>query len=171
MNVFFSGFWVNYAPALSVIASYEWDSWNRMTSKVFPKMSKCAFTNFGFSGSTQNLDVLCLLPLNILNEKIFAFLWFWFIILFFVSLLNCIYRMIILLNSKFRLQLLHSQLRTMNSEQIYRSFNHMNFGDWFLLYRVSSNINPMIFSDLMQELSISCNKKKDDDNDNTGIIV
>ena len=40
-----------------------------------------------FTGTVQRHDILCILPLNILNEKIFIFLWFWFIIL---SLLSCL---------------------------------------------------------------------------------
>jgi hypothetical protein len=44
-----------------------------------------------FTGSVQNHDALCVLPLNILNEKIFIFLWFWFIILSLLSGLALLY--------------------------------------------------------------------------------
>ena len=46
-------------------------------SRVFPRMTKCLFHTFGPSGSIQRFDTLCILALNILNEKIFTVLWFW----------------------------------------------------------------------------------------------
>ena len=44
-------------------------------------MTKCTFHKFGPSGTVQKFDGLCVLPLNIINEKIYVFLWFWFVIL------------------------------------------------------------------------------------------
>ena len=44
-------------------------------------MAKCSFHKFGPSGTTERHDGLCVLPLNIINEKIYIFLWFWFILL------------------------------------------------------------------------------------------
>lgn len=49
--------------------------------EIFPRVTKCTFHKFGASGTIQKLDALCVLALNILNEKIYIFLWFWFIIL------------------------------------------------------------------------------------------
>ena len=48
---------------------------------VFPRMTKCTFHKFGTSGEVEKHDALCLLPLNIVNEKVYIFLWFWFILL------------------------------------------------------------------------------------------
>ena len=50
------------------------------TDAVFPKVTKCTFHTFGFSGSQQRIDGLCVLMLNIINEKFFAILWYWYII-------------------------------------------------------------------------------------------
>ena len=40
----------------------------------------------------QKSDAMCLLPLNIVNEKVFLVLWFWFIILTTASALALVYR-------------------------------------------------------------------------------
>ena len=45
---------------------------------VFPRMTKCTFHKFGSSGEIESHDALCILPINIINEKIYIFLWFWF---------------------------------------------------------------------------------------------
>ena len=52
---------------------------------MFPKVTKCTFHKFGPSGTVERFDGLCVLPLNIINEKIYVFLWFWFIIVSVVS--------------------------------------------------------------------------------------
>ena len=41
----------------------------------------------------QKFDAMCLLPLNMVNEKVFLVLWFWFIILTTCSALALIYRL------------------------------------------------------------------------------
>ena len=45
------------------------------------KVAKCTFERFGPSGTIEVFDGLCVLPINIINEKIYIFLWFWFILL------------------------------------------------------------------------------------------
>ena len=49
--------------------------------QVFPRLTKCRFYRFGSSGTINKLDSLCILPLNMYNEKFFVFLWFWLAIL------------------------------------------------------------------------------------------
>ncbi len=43
---------------------------------IFPKMTKCTLNSFGPSGTIQNHDALCVMPVNVLNEKIYFILWF-----------------------------------------------------------------------------------------------
>ena len=50
-------------------------------SRIFPRMTKCIFHKYGGSGTIQRFDALCVLSMNIVNEKIYIFLWFWYIIL------------------------------------------------------------------------------------------
>ena len=49
-------------------------------AKVFPKLTKCTFHKYGPSGTIEIKDGLCVLPLNILNEKIYILLWFWLVV-------------------------------------------------------------------------------------------
>ena len=41
---------------------------------VFPKVAKCTFHKYGPSGTIENKDGLCILALNIINEKVSAVL-------------------------------------------------------------------------------------------------
>jgi hypothetical protein len=64
---------------IEVLRFLEDDPENRQDpmSRVFPRVTKCNINTYGPSGSIQRFDALCILPSNILNEKIFTFLWFW----------------------------------------------------------------------------------------------
>lgn len=64
---------------------------------VFPKVTKCTFHKYGPSGTIQQHDALCVMALNIINEKIYIFLWFWFIILAIVTGLGLVWRMLTML--------------------------------------------------------------------------
>ena len=75
-------------------------------AKVFPKVTKCTFHNYGPSGTVEKKDGLCVLPLNIINEKIYIFIWFWLIIITIVSGLALLYRLIVLGMPKFRVSLI-----------------------------------------------------------------
>lgn len=61
---------------------------------VFPKVTKCLFYKYGASGSIQHHDALCVMALNVINEKIYTFLWFWFLILLVVTSLALVWRIL-----------------------------------------------------------------------------
>lgn len=48
---------------------------------TFPRVTQCSFKKFGASGTIETRESLCILPQNILNEKVFILMWFWFVIL------------------------------------------------------------------------------------------
>ena len=92
MDRFFDGAFLTFG--LEVIAFAEQDQEDRLDPLiyVFPRMTKvmldfwnqcsndtfqCTFHKFGSSGEVEKHDALCLLPLNIVNEKVYIFLWFW----------------------------------------------------------------------------------------------
>lgn len=60
---------------------------------VFPKVTKCDFFKYGQSGSIQKHDALCVMALNIVNEKIYVILWFWFCFLIFGTTLSVLWRL------------------------------------------------------------------------------
>ena len=63
-------------------------------ARIFPRMTKCIFHKFGGSGTIQRFDAMCVLSMNIVNEKIYIFLWFWFIILAVITGVNLIFRIV-----------------------------------------------------------------------------
>ncbi|XP_062132679.1 innexin inx5 [Drosophila sulfurigaster albostrigata] len=150
LNVFLVDFWSHYIKAVAAVPAYNWDEWNRITTRIFPKIAKCQILKFGGSGSLEYHDNLCLLPLNTLNEKIFVFLWFWFILMAFLAALKLIYRSVYICNRGLRLQVLRAQTRFMSKATIWHAVSGFSCGDWFFLMRVSSNISPEHFGQLMR---------------------
>ena len=59
---------------------------------VFPRVTKCTFHKFGASGTISRHDSMCVLSQNIINEKTYIFLWFWFIIMATLLALLLVYR-------------------------------------------------------------------------------
>lgn len=78
---------------------------------IFPRVTKCTFHKFGPSGSIQKHDALCVLALNILNEKIYVFLWFWFVLLATLSALAIIYSAAAILLPSIRETILRRRFR------------------------------------------------------------
>jgi hypothetical protein len=92
MNRFFDGAFLTFG--IDVLRFLESDQEDRVDPMiyVFPRMTKCTFYKYGVSGEVERHDAVCILPLNVVNEKIYVFLWFWFLFLGVLSLLTVIYR-------------------------------------------------------------------------------
>lgn len=121
--------------------------------KVFPRMTKCTFHRFGSSGDVQRHDALCILPLNIINEKIYIFLWFWFVILAVFSGFIVGYRALIMLWPASRYLVLRSRSRIADKKDLHVIMSRAGLGDWFLLYLLCKNLEPLNFRDLVQEFA------------------
>ena len=67
---------------------------------IFPRMTKCSFHKFGASGNIESHDALCILPINVVNEKIYIFIWFWFLILGVLTTLVVFYRLVIIFSPR-----------------------------------------------------------------------
>merc|ERR1712142_13352 len=85
---------------LQVASLVEVDPQNRIDpmSRVFPRMTKCLYQKYGPSGSIQTHDALCMLPINVINEKIYVFIWFWLIFLILLTGTNIVYHIVLVLS-------------------------------------------------------------------------
>lgn len=97
--MFLEGQFRRYGPLVSAFIAAEspHDRIDPM-ARLFPKVTKCTIHTFGPAGSVQTHDALCVLPLNVVNEKIFVVLWFWLVFLAGVGCLAVIYRYVSPLN-------------------------------------------------------------------------
>ncbi|KAK7076167.1 hypothetical protein SK128_021371 [Halocaridina rubra] len=153
IDKFLGNAFLTYGPR--VVEYTEMDQEERVDPMifVFPRMTKCHFHKFGSSGTIERADAFCLLPLNILNEKVFITIWFWYVIL--ACLLGGIllYRVALFVVPGLRPRAMHKHNKAVPIETIEAIVNKTSIGDWWILYVLSSNIDPLIYRDIMTRLS------------------
>ena len=78
---------------------------------VFPTVTSCSIPNVGAAGGEQIHNGLCVLTQNIINEKIYLVLWFWYAFLAPFSICFIAYRIITIFFSGVRFALLYRTVR------------------------------------------------------------
>ncbi|XP_014215319.1 innexin inx7 [Copidosoma floridanum] len=132
---------------------------------IFPKVTKCTFHKYGASGGVQRHDALCVMALNIINEKIYAFLWFWFFILAICSSIGIIWRLLTMAlhsRSTYFNKLVFSIAcpGKYNPWDILKVTNESYFGDWLFLYYIARNVENYVFKELLQGLAQDLDEKR-----------
>lgn len=148
--------------AMSHITANEEDRTDPLTV-VFPRVTKCTWHMFGPSGTVQKYDALCVLAWNIMNEKIYVFLWFWFVILSILSGLELVYRLCTIVSVQFRARLLCSHGRSGNEKYAYNCVfisDKTGIGDWFLLSHLGKYMDPLYFGELVNRLCQSMDDQR-----------
>lgn len=119
---------------------------------LFPKTTKCKYHNYGPSGSVQDHDFLCVLALNVLNEKLFLILWFWMIFLVIVSFLMVVYRLVLIVCPKVRVYILLVQVRHFSLQHMRKIVDSVNYGGFFLLYGIGKNVHPLVYGEIVSSV-------------------
>jgi hypothetical protein len=122
-------------------------------ARVFPKLTKCTFRQYGPSGDLKIFDNLCLLPQNILNEKVYIILWFWLYVLLVASGLMVVYRLVIIAFPQSRYFLLHKFHHLVPPKYFDVILAKCSYGDWFVLYLLGKNLDTMHYRDVIIQLS------------------
>lgn len=128
-------------------------------TEVFPKLTKCTYYSFGLSGTLQSIDALCILPLNVVNEKLFLFLWFWLFLLSFISFVMMIYRILLLTIPLARVYVLMAQGQFLSRRTAWMVVKNITFGDFFLLYQLGKNLNPLVYKELVLGIAAAISEK------------
>jgi len=121
-------------------------------------------------GTVEKKDGLCVLALNIINEKIYIFLWFWMVFLAVVTGLVLIYRFSVILGSQIRTAIIarkgtkktkRSDVDAILEPESLGFFAKL--GDWVVLYLLVRNLNNIVVHDLINQL----HKEEQGKNSNT----
>ena len=77
---------------------------------LFPTEVSCSIPTVGAAGEGQTLNGLCVLTQNIINEKIYLLLWFWFVFLAVWSVASLFGTVAILFFDKIRFLLIYKEV-------------------------------------------------------------
>jgi len=154
--------WIDYGLRLWNHYNFEGEQMYQVDPmhEVFPKMTKCDFFTHSSAGQVDKSDAMCLLPLNIVNEKIFLVLWAWFIILVTCSALALVYRLCMILFPPGRMWMLNKD--GSKWKHIASAVENSKYEDWFLLRQMSKNVDSETFAEFLRSL----NKEEDLGNNN-----
>jgi len=157
----------------------KWSGKNPMCH-TFPRVATCNYWRYGSGGYQENLNAICILGLNQINDKIFMVLWWWCLIISCIGILRLIWRSSMCVSSYVRFQLMNMRMnryfgRYKDMKNIKVFIRNCSLGDWFVLYQMSKNLNKPFFMEflccLCEKYCIKCDREsklevpKDDDGD------
>lgn len=119
---------------------------------VFPKVTKCTFHNFGSSGTVQRFDGMCVLPINMLNDKIFLVVWLWLFLLLVITSLHLVFRLATILSSQVRISYLRVVVPALPGPSCRHLQHRLAFGDWLLISMLGGQLELKQFHSLLLEL-------------------
>ncbi|XP_066992687.1 innexin inx3 [Anabrus simplex] len=153
VDVFLGGAFMTYGTDVVRFSGLNQENRTDPMVAVFPRVTKCTFHKYGPSGTIQKHDALCVLALNIINEKIFIFLWFWFIILAVLSGLALLYSLVIVVLPSIREAILKRRFRFSTPAGVSALVERTQVGDFLLLHLLGQNMNMMVFGEILDELA------------------
>lgn len=153
LNYIFDGYFFNF----SVFSTFKLSAAQRVDpmAHIFPKLISCEYSDvFRFADSEiEDRPSVCILPLNNFNEMVYTIIWFWFMILTILSACGLIYRLIVVLVPKFRVNLLQRSNHLLSTRDVKSILRQSRFGDWFLLHQLARNIDSLTHKELVAELA------------------
>lgn len=159
-NAFLNGHFLSLGPKLM---REGLDSNVDPLDVVFPKMTKCIFYKYGPSGTLQPIDLVCVMALNIINEKAYAFLWFWFMIVLVLSIVNLIWRLVTMCfysRSAWFNKIVFSLASSgrINVWKLMIVTRDYCYSDWLFMVYLAKNMNSLVFIKFLDGLAAEIQK-------------
>merc|ERR1719397_2069517 len=131
---------------------------------AFPRIANCDYWRWGLGGRQESINAICILALNIINDKVFLVLWWWFLMLVIIGSVRIIYRVLQCRSSRLRYHLINMRMnryfkKSSKVAKIETFVCKCKLGDWFVLYQLSKNLNRPFFMDFLTQLSIRYTEK------------
>lgn len=126
--------------------------------EAFPRVASCTFWKYGTGGKPVGHNAICILALNMVIDKIYLVLWYWYLIVAILGTIRIICRLFQMASGNIRYWLMKIKMhryfsKTKNRELIKEYIKSITIGDWFVLYQMSKNLNRRFFYDFLIQLA------------------
>lgn len=131
--------------------------------EVFPKVATCSYVRYArLGGGQESKNAICILNMNMINDKAFTILWFWHCILLVFGTVRIFTRVCQVSSSMIRYFLMKVQMHRFlssnrHAKHIQHYVLHCSIGDWFVLYQMNKQMNKRFFSEFLALVSIKVN--------------
>lgn len=128
--------------------------------ELFPKQVGCYYSRYGMGGGLESRHAMCILGLNMINDKVFLVLWAWQYFMILLGVIRVINRLFQVLSAKVRFFLIKLKMlkyfrRNAHMKHIQHFIIHCSIGDWFVLYQMSKNLNQRFFAEFLALLAMT----------------
>eukprot|EP00095_Tigriopus_kingsejongensis_P002119 snap_masked-scaffold447_size167621-processed-gene-0.10 protein:Tk02119 transcript:snap_masked-scaffold447_size167621-processed-gene-0.10-mRNA-1 annotation:"innexin inx2-like" len=128
--------------------------------EIFPKQVGCYYTRFGMGGGKDSRHGMCVLGLNMINDKVFLLIWVWDYFIIFMGMIRLITRGSQVCSATVRLFLMKIKMHhffkyNAHKNHIRYYILHCSIGDWFVLYQMRKNLNRRFFGEFVALLSMT----------------
>ncbi|CDS37246.1 innexin unc 9 [Echinococcus multilocularis] len=143
-----------YEVARYMVNGRDWDE-----TRIFPRVSFCYLEHVRHLGTTNRYVAQCVLPVNMLNEKLYIFLWFWTAIVAVCTAVSIPLWIMRLGREKNKVHFIKKFLRlqdiyTPEHKEILRNFisDFLRHDGVFLLRMISMNAGDVVTADVVVEM-------------------
>ncbi|XP_063227620.1 innexin inx3-like [Bacillus rossius redtenbacheri] len=150
IDKFLGGVFLSYGTEVISFANMEQFNRTDPMIRIFPRITKCAFHSYGSSGSIQTHDLMCVMAINVINEKIYIFLWFWLFALCGLTVLGVLHSLALVVSRDWRAVVLRKRFLSRPEAEFLA--HTLPLGDFMLLNFLSYNVDSSLFDLLLQHV-------------------
>jgi len=144
--------------------------------EVFPKVAACNYHRYGMGGRVDGRNAICILGLNMINDKVFVLVWVWHCLLVVMGCVRVFTRSLQLCSARIRMFLVQMKMQryfAKNAHMVHirHYILHCSIGDWFVLYQMSKNVNKRFFAEFLALLALTVDPDPDEEPDDPEICL
>ncbi len=109
--------------------------------RLFPRQTTCTVKRFGPGGNVINTEAMCIIPLNVMNEKIFAFLWVYMLFVALLATIHLFWTSALVAFHYVRRRVFKCQSPFSKPNIILIITMNASWSDWLMTYLVITNID------------------------------
>jgi len=130
--------------------------------EIFPRVGNCIVNRFNRGGGQQTGNAVCILALNMINDKVFALVWYLHLVLIAASIFRLFIRLLEVSSChvryfKMKMMVYKYLVNNRHIVHIQHYITNCSIGDWFILSQMNKNMNMRFFAEFLALLSLKVN--------------